>query len=57
MQTSWHRAKARMETLRALLQSAREPALRPPMLKPVSVSDVLTNPAPAAIHLGQLCFL
>jgi len=27
------------------------------MLKPVSVSDVLTNPAPAAIHLGQLCFL
>jgi len=35
-----------MESLRALLHSAQEPSLPPPMLKPVSVSDVLTNPAP-----------
>lgn len=35
-----------MEALRALLESAQEPILPPPMLKPVSVSDVLTNPAP-----------
>ena len=35
-----------MEALRALLKSAHEPAPPPPMLKPVSVSDVLTNPAP-----------
>lgn len=34
-----------MEALRALLESAHEPAPPPPMLKPVSVSDVLTNPA------------
>ena len=35
-----------MEALRAVLHSAHEPAQPPPMLKPVSVSDVLTNPAP-----------
>jgi putative DNA primase/helicase len=35
-----------MDVLRALLHSAQEPSLPPPMLKPVSVSDVLTNPAP-----------
>jgi len=35
-----------MEAVRALLQSAQEPVLQLPMLKPVSVSDVLTNPAP-----------
>jgi len=34
------------EALRAILQSAQEPTLPLPMLKPVSVSDVLTNPAP-----------
>jgi RecA-family ATPase len=35
-----------MEALRALLQSAQEPSLSLPKLKPVSVFDVLTNPAP-----------
>jgi hypothetical protein len=35
-----------LEALRTLLQAAQAPALPPPMLKPVCVSDVLTNPSP-----------
>jgi len=35
-----------MDALATLLHAAQAPALPPPMLKPVSVGDVLTNPAP-----------
>lgn len=39
------------DALAALLQAAQTPATPPPMLKPVSVSDVLTNPAPPPLFV------
>jgi putative DNA primase/helicase len=35
-----------MDVVASLLEAATEPSKPPPMLKPVSVGDVLTNPAP-----------
>jgi putative DNA primase/helicase len=39
------------DVLAALLQAAQTPATPPPMLKPVSVGDVLTNPAPPPLFV------